>query len=120
MEQEAEGLSFTFMSPEEWNKSDSFFLKVFSPINPLARGFEGLEPFLDVIESLDAELRPDETYFMRGGMEAIYNDNRRPVGLQAFAPGVPARGPMFSARTRLRVPGETPAQPAGAGEPDLY
>lgn len=58
---------------------------------------------------------------MRGGMEAIYDDvNQPPVGFQAFAPGVPARGPMFSARTRLRVPGETPAQPAGVGEPELY
>ena len=43
-----------------------------------------------------------------------------PLGLQAFAPGIPARGPMFSARKRLHVAGETPAQPAGVAEPDLY
>ena len=62
-----------------------------------------------------------ETYFMRGGMEAIYDDvNRPPLGLQAFASGIPARGPMFSARKRLHVAGETPAQPAGVAEPDLY
>jgi fumigallin biosynthesis monooxygenase-like protein len=62
-----------------------------------------------------------ETYFMRGGMEAIYDDvNRPPLGFQAFAPSVLARGPMFSARNRLHVAGETPAQPASASEQDLY
>ena len=62
-----------------------------------------------------------ETYFMRGGMEAIYDDvNLPPVGLQAFAPGVPARGPMFAARTRLHLPDEAPPQPAGMAEHDLY
>ena len=61
-----------------------------------------------------------ETYFMRGGMEAIYDDvNRPPLGFQAFAPDIPARGPMFSARKRLHVPGDTPAQPAGVEEADL-
>src|SRR5436305_14876474 len=55
-----------------------------------------------------------ETYFMRGGMEAIYDDVKTPkLGFQAFAPTAEARGPMFSARTRLHVQGETPAQPTG-------
>ena len=58
---------------------------------------------------------------MRGGMEASYDDVNRPaLGLQAFAPGVPARGPMFAARTRLHLPDETPAQPTGVTERDLY
>lgn len=62
-----------------------------------------------------------ETYFMRGGMEAIYNDvNRPPVGFQAFAPGVPARGPMFGARNRLKLRDEAPPTPAGVAEDDLY
>jgi len=62
-----------------------------------------------------------ETYFMRGGMEAIYDDvHLPPVGFQAFAPGVPARGPMFGARARLHLPDEAPAQPAGVTEHDLY
>ena len=43
-----------------------------------------------------------------------------PVGFQAFAPGVALRGPMFSARKRLHLSGEGPAEPAGAAEPDLY
>jgi hypothetical protein len=54
-------------------------------------------------------------------MEAIYDDvNQPPVGFQAFAPSVTARGPMFAARTRLRLPDEAPAQPAGVAERDLY
>lgn len=61
-----------------------------------------------------------EVYFMRGGMEAIYDDVNRPaVGFQAFAPGVPARGSMFSARSRLGVPGNTPAHPTGVTEQEL-
>ena len=33
-----------------------------------------------------------ETYFMRGGMEAIFLDLERPTGLLAFAPATEARG----------------------------
>lgn len=49
-----------------------------------------------------------ETYFMRGGMEAVYDDISKPVGMMSFAPLVKARGPMFSARSRL-----------GLGEPQF-
>src|ERR1700758_2030680 len=38
-----------------------------------------------------------ETYLMRGGMEAIYDDVAPPLGFSAFAPVVPARGAMFGA-----------------------
>ena len=48
-----------------------------------------------------------ETYFIRGGMEAIYDDVRVPLGFSAFAPHEPARGPMFNARKRLGVAGES-------------
>jgi hypothetical protein len=41
-----------------------------------------------------------ETYFRRGGMEAIYDDLPQPVGFMGFAPVVPARGPMFGAASR--------------------
>ena len=44
-----------------------------------------------------------ETYFVRGGMEAIYDEVKMPLGLSAFAPLQPARGAMFSARRRLRL-----------------
>jgi len=42
-----------------------------------------------------------ETYFMRGGMEAIFDDIRKPIGLMSVAPVDKARGRMFSARSRL-------------------
>ena len=62
-----------------------------------------------------------EVYCMRGEMEGTYVDvNLPPVGFQAFAPGVPLRGPMFSARKRLHLSGEGPAQPAGVAEAELY
>lgn len=41
-----------------------------------------------------------ETYLMQGGMEAIYDDIRKPVGFMHFAPVVQARGPMFGAAGR--------------------
>src|SRR5262249_6352907 len=41
-----------------------------------------------------------ETYFRRGGIEAVYDDVPENIGLMAFAPVVPARGPMFGAATR--------------------
>ena len=41
-----------------------------------------------------------ETYFMRGGMEAIYDDLPGPVGFAKFAPVRRAEGAMFSARRR--------------------
>jgi fumigallin biosynthesis monooxygenase-like protein len=51
-----------------------------------------------------------ETYFMRGGVEAIYDDTATPIGLARFAPSLPARGAMFSARRRAaREEAEPPA-----------
>lgn len=50
-----------------------------------------------------------ETYFMRGGMEAIYDDLPGNVGFQNFAPAQEAKGSMFSARYRLGVEGAAPA-----------
>ena len=43
-----------------------------------------------------------ETYFIRGGMEAIYDDMKAPVGFGRFAPVQAAEGAMFSARQRAR------------------
>ncbi len=60
-----------------------------------------------------------ETYFMRGGMEAIYDDMNAPVGFMHFASVQPARGPMFSARRRLRVSGE-PKLSAPVAEEEFY
>lgn len=55
-----------------------------------------------------------ETYSMRGGIEAIYDDvPGATLGLTSFAPVVQARGSMFSARRRLRREGIEPQPPVG-------
>jgi len=41
-----------------------------------------------------------ETYLLRGGMEAIYDDVVPNIGFMGFAPVVSARGPMFGAVSR--------------------
>jgi hypothetical protein len=46
-----------------------------------------------------------ETYLMRGGMEAIYDDVAAPLGFSGFAPVVKARGAMFGAAHRAAVRG---------------
>jgi hypothetical protein len=56
-----------------------------------------------------------ETYFIRGGMEAIYGDVPPPLGLTAFAPIRPATGAGFSSRSRLKVTGEQTVSPPIAG-----
>ena len=53
-----------------------------------------------------------EAYFMRGGMEAIYDDIVRDTGFLKFAPQVTARGAMFSARGRVHAQGGTNVEPA--------
>jgi hypothetical protein len=60
-----------------------------------------------------------ETYLRSGGMEAVYIDMRSPSGFARFAPVRPARGPMFSARTRARAAGQSSSQPA-VGEREFY
>jgi hypothetical protein len=53
-----------------------------------------------------------ETYFLRGGMEAIYDDLKQPIGFLRFAPSRAARGPMFSSRQRLGLAGDAPISAA--------
>jgi hypothetical protein len=50
-----------------------------------------------------------EAYFMRGGIDAIYDDVGAAIGLGRFAPVSQARGRMFSSRTRAGVAGQPPA-----------
>src|SRR5688572_19692842 len=59
MKRSTTGLTSTSTDIEEWNKDDEFTLRLYSPADPLARGFAGLEEVLEVIESLDGSLRPD-------------------------------------------------------------
>ena len=60
-----------------------------------------------------------ETYLRRGGIEAVYVDMQSPTGLARFAPTVPARGAMFSARRRAGVGGEA-KEPEGVTEREFY
>jgi hypothetical protein len=60
-----------------------------------------------------------ETYFRRGGVEAVYVGMESAVGLSAFAPAEPARGAMFSARSRAGAQGAGAAAPAFEEE-ELY
>jgi len=58
-----------------------------------------------------------ETYLLKGGMEAIYDDVPVPIGFMRFAPVLPARGPMFDAASRSQ------RGPSGApvlSESELY
>ena len=57
-----------------------------------------------------------ETYRLKGGFEAIYDDVAAPLGLLAFAPQVRAKGPMFSARARLAAGGVAPPAPVTEAE----
>lgn len=59
-----------------------------------------------------------ETYLIRGGMEAIYDDVAVPLGLSGFAPVVPARGAMFGAAHRAAARAEE--NEAVVTEKDLY
>ena len=62
-----------------------------------------------------------ETYFARGGMEAIYLElDTKPVGLGSFAPRHPARKSMFSARHRLGLDDGEQTAPAAVAEAELY
>ena len=60
-----------------------------------------------------------ESYFMRGGMEAVYDDVFNNTGFLCFAPVHEARGRMFSARDRARQSGE-PTTPIPVREDEFY
>ncbi len=59
-----------------------------------------------------------EAYFMRGGMEAVYDDMPIRRGFGQFAPLTPARGRMFGARGRAGLMGK--AKAAVVEEDALY
>ena len=61
-----------------------------------------------------------ETYFMGGGMEAIYDDLPKPIGFKAFPPVIAARGSSFTARRRLGRTGADLQQPEGNSETEIY
>lgn len=61
-----------------------------------------------------------ETYFIKGGMEAIYDDMEIPVGFMRFAPVQQAQGKMFSARKRLGLEEKQGTITAPFSEDELY
>jgi hypothetical protein len=60
-----------------------------------------------------------ETYFRRGGIEAVYVDMQEHTGMARFAPVETARGSMFSARKRAGLAGEAEL-PGGVEEQEFY
>jgi hypothetical protein len=58
-----------------------------------------------------------ETYLKQGGIEAIYDDIPKPIGMMRFAPLKLARGPMFGAAQRA---GNAPSEAPVVNETDLY
>jgi hypothetical protein len=60
-----------------------------------------------------------ESYSIRGGIEAIYDDMSTPIGMMKFAPLGKARGSAFSARKRMQREG-VEASPPPATEEELY
>lgn len=66
-----------------------------------------------------------ETYFMRGGVEAVFDDIPKPIGLMRFAPRRAAKGGMFTARQRAAVTNsatfaDTPTPAPVVAEDDLH
>ncbi|HTZ72417.1 MAG TPA: DUF4188 domain-containing protein [Candidatus Aquilonibacter sp.] len=59
-----------------------------------------------------------ETYFVQGGMEAVYDDISPAIGLLTFAPALAAKGSLFSSRQRARIAG-TASVPPPVAESDL-
>ena len=60
-----------------------------------------------------------ETYCMRGGFEAVYDNIPQPTGFMRFAPIKPAKGGMFTARERMHMAG-TAGVSAPYAESELY
>jgi hypothetical protein len=60
-----------------------------------------------------------EAYFMRGGMEAVYDNLVRDTGFLLFAPVRPARGAMYTARDRASQDGK-PEAPVAVTEDEYY
>jgi hypothetical protein len=78
----------------------------FDSLETWARGLPHQKWWQDFLRDRGGTTFWHETYFMRGGMEAIYVDLKAPLGFGRFTQLEPARGSMFSARKRLGLAGE--------------
>ena len=74
----------------------------FDSLETWARGLPHQKWWQDFVKDSGGTGFWHETYFIRGGMEAIYDDMNGPLGFARFAPVQVAEGAMFSARQRLR------------------
>lgn len=82
------------------------YWKDFASLESWARSLPHQEWWKDFLRDSGGVGFWHETYSMRGGIEAIYDDLTEPVGMARFAPLQTAQGPMFNARRRLGLPGE--------------
>jgi hypothetical protein len=111
---------------------ENFLWSVFPPhagMRQYWRDFESLEQWARSTPHRDwwrAFLRDSggtgfwhETYFMRGGMESVYDDMVEATGFMKFAPLKAARGGMFTARDRMRRPGTAATAPP-LSEDEVY
>jgi hypothetical protein len=82
--------------------------------------FESVERWAQFVRDTGGTGFWHELYFMGGGMEAVYLDmTDHPLGFLNFAPAEPARGAMFSARSRLKAGGKAKVA-APVNEEELY
>ena len=73
--------------------------------------------WLDFLADSGGTVFWQETYSVRGGMEAVYDDVPKPLGFGRFAGLQRARGPMFGSAARL---GRTYDSSPVLNETDLY
>ncbi len=111
---------------------ENFFFSLLPPhagMRQYWRDFDSLERFArtmphqgwwkDYLRDTEGTGFWHETYFVRGGFEAVYDDLPEPMGFGKFAPRFSARGAMFSARQRLKLKGEA-ATGQAFSERELY
>jgi hypothetical protein len=103
-----EPIFFSFFPPHAGMRQ---YWRDFQSLEVWARSLPHQEWWRDFLRDSGGTGFWHETYFMRGGMEAIYDDMGAKLGFSSFAPTKPARGPMFSARQRLGLKGESPLPP---------
>jgi hypothetical protein len=101
-----ENLMFSLFPPHAGMRQ---YWRDFGSLEAWARSMPHQKWWTDFVRDSGGTAFWHETYFMRGGMEAIYDDLPARLGFLQFAPAQPARGGMFSARKRLGVEGEPAA-----------
>ena len=94
------------------------YLRDFDSLEHWARTFPHKQWWQDFLHDTGGTGFWHEAYLRGGTMESVFID-MPPVGFARFAPAVPARGTMFSARRRLGRAEESKLPPA-VSEDALY